>query len=77
MTMRLFKAGPLKVVSYNLYSSPDPEGAKGELAKIQSLQNADVIHLQEVTGPVEGAGNASAKIAKILKMNSIYSPGMI
>ena len=43
MTMRLFKAGPLKVVSYNLYSSPDPEGATGELAKIQSLQNADVI----------------------------------
>lgn len=68
---------PLKVVSYNLNFSPNPPVVAEELLKLEGIKDADIILLQEVTGPVGGKGNAAELIAKQLKLNYFYSPGMV
>jgi endonuclease/exonuclease/phosphatase family metal-dependent hydrolase len=67
----------LKIVSYNVNFSRRPERIAETLREVAVLADADIILLQEVTGPIGGAENGAQQIARILGMNYVYSPGMV
>ena len=58
----------LRVVSYNIYLSEDIDQAIADLQRNERLAAADIIVLQEMDGA------DTERIARTLKMNSIYWP---
>ena len=67
----------LKVVSFNVMFSKDPDALIKDLSAIPEINDADIILLQEVTGSLGGKENAADTIAKKLGYNYVFSPGMI
>lgn len=68
---------PLRVVSYNVNFALKPDRIIRDLQTAVELKNADIILLQEVTGPIGGQENAPEIIARALHLNYVFSPGMI
>jgi endonuclease/exonuclease/phosphatase family metal-dependent hydrolase len=70
-------SSPIRVVSYNVNFSRLPGRIIDDLSLLPDLADADLILLQEITGPVGGKRNAAETIARALGLNYVYSPGMV
>jgi len=67
----------LKVVSYNVGFLPHVGRIIDDFLETEEISNADIILLQEVTGPIGGQGSAIEIMARALQLNYVFSPGMV